>query len=109
MIRSIRPPSQERRTMPPAPRAASNKKSGIRVTRMRSRNVMLNSVALPFAVERARVDAKHRSRLIQGRSVRQDPADVLGLELVQRHPAANLDAGLRRRADLNRQVADADS
>src|SRR5262245_36813821 len=119
---SMRPPRWTSSTAPAPPMPASRAKSGKSVSRMRSRkdNLMtaLRSlrkprannrsqlVALPLPPERGRVDAEDGSRLLDGRRRGQHAADVLQLKLLQRHPAADLDARPRR-SDLRRQVCQA--
>jgi len=75
----------------------------------RQRCGLLNSILLPFPIQRAWVDAQLRSCLLNRRRGSQDTTDVLGLQLVERQR-------LRRGArsclvwitDLRRQVGQLD-
>src|SRR5579862_866674 len=69
---------------------------------------LLQSVPFPFTVKRTWVNTQDGRRLFDGRRRCQHTANMLAFQVFQRHAAADLNAGARRRSDLRRQVRQAD-
>src|SRR4051812_6156800 len=64
----------------------------------------LQPITAAFAVKGARVDAQDLRGLFQRRRRAEDAANVLGLEIVERHAGADFEAGPKQAAELHRQV-----